>query len=256
MEIRELIEKLEEKYPLDLQEQWDNSGLQIGNPGNDLKNVMISLDLEEEGIDEAIKNNCNLIITHHPYIFNDIRYIDFTDQFYKRLEKVIKNDISVYSMHTNLDKASDGLNDNLAEILNLKNIKILENEQNPGLGRYGDIYERNTQNLAENIKGKLNARGVICYGNMDKKIKTLAVCGGAGAVLFDDCLKLGIDAIVTADVKYHEAMDYSDKGLLIIDPGHFASENHVIYKLKDVVSEMTDSKIYTYSKDDTFRTFI
>ena len=256
MEIRELIEKLEEKYPLDLQEQWDNSGLQIGDPSNKLKNVMISLDLEEEGIDEAIKNNCNLIVTHHPYIFNDIRYIDFTDKFYSRLEKVIKNDISVYSMHTNLDKANDGLNDNLADILGLKNTEILEIGQDPGLGRFGDIDEINVQSLAKNIKEKLNARAVICYGDMNKKIKRLAVCGGAGAELFDDCLKLDIDAIVTADVKYHEAMDYSDKGLLIIDPGHFTSENHIIYKLQDLISKMTDSKIYTYSKEDTFRTFI
>lgn len=256
MEIRELIEKLEDKYPLDLQEEWDNSGLQIGNPNNDLNNVMISLDLEEEAIDEAIKNDCNLIVTHHPYIFRDIRYIDFTDQFYHRLEKVIKNDISVYSMHTNLDKAYGGLNDNFAEILGLKNIKILEHDSDPGLGRYGDIIEINAKDLALDIKNKLKANGLICYGNMDKKVKKLALCGGAGSELFDDCLKLGLDAMVTGDVKYHEAMDYSNKGLLIIDPGHYASENHVIYMLENVIKEMIDNKALTYSKTDDFRTFI
>ena len=256
MEIRELIEKLEEKYPLDLQEEWDNSGLQIGNPNNELKNVMISLDLEEEGIDEAIKNDCNLIITHHPYIFRDIRNIDFTDQFYNRLEKVIKNDISVYSMHTNLDKAYGGLNDNLAAILGLKNIKVLENGADPGLGRYGDIDQISAKDLALEIKDKLKANGLICYGNMHKKVKRFGICGGAGSELFDDCLKLGLDAMVTGDVKYHEAMDYSDKGLLIIDPGHFASENHVIYMLEDLIKDMIANKVFTYSKTDDFRTFI
>lgn len=90
MEIRELIKKLEEKYPFDLQEEWDNSGLQVGNPENDLKGVVISLDLEEESIDLVIENKANLIITHHPYLFNPTNSIDFRDSFYNRLQKCIK----------------------------------------------------------------------------------------------------------------------------------------------------------------------
>ena len=101
MEVRELIEKLNDKYPLDLQEEWDNSGLQIGNINDELDNILISLDLEDEGVDFAIKNNCNLIITHHPYLFNGIKSINLTDSFYNRIKKVIKNDIVVFDMHKN-----------------------------------------------------------------------------------------------------------------------------------------------------------
>ena len=256
MEIRELIEKLEEKYPLELQEEWDNSGLQIGNTNNELKNILISLDLEDKGVDFAIKNNCNLIITHHPYLFRGTKSIDLSDSFYNRLEKVIKNDITVFSMHTNLDIANDGLNDNLCELLNIDNTKILELEKETGLGRYGNISQSTATDFAEKVKEKLKAEQLICYGDMDKLVSKVAVCGGSGSSLLEDALARDCDLMITGDVSYHMAMDYSDKGLVIIDAGHFASENHVIYKLKEVLEGMTDKDIYTYSKEDSFRTFI
>lgn len=256
MEIRELIDKLCEKYPLDLQEDWDNSGLQIGNLDNELKNVLISLDLEEEGVDMAIENDCNLIITHHPYLFNGTKSIDFTDSFYNRLEKVIKNDISVFAMHTNLDIAADGLNDNLCQILDIQKAQVLELDKDLGLGRYGEIEKTKAKDFARKVKEILKANELVCYGDMEKEISKVAVCGGAGSSLFDDAIIQGCDLMITGDVSYHMGMDYANRGLIIIDPGHFASENHVIYKLENILSEMTDNKVYTYSKEDDFRTFI
>lgn len=256
MEIRELIDKLCEKYPLDLQEDWDNSGLQIGNLGNQLKNVLISLDLEDEGVDMAIENDCNLIITHHPYLFNGTKSIDFTDSFYNRLEKVIKNDISVFAVHTNLDIAEDGLNDNLCQILDIQKTQVLELDKDLGLGRFGDIEKTKAKDFAKRVKAILKANELVCYGNMEKEITKVAVCGGAGSSLFDDAISQECDLMITGDVSYHMGMDYANRGLVIIDPGHFASENHVIYKLENIINEMTNNKVYTYSKGDYFRTFI
>lgn len=256
MEIRDLIDKLIKKYPLDLQEDWDNSGLQIGNLDNELKNILVSLDLEDEGVDLAVKNNCSLIITHHPYLFNGTKSIDLSDQFYNRLEKVIKNDITVFALHTNLDIADDGLNDNLCNLLDIKNSKVLEVEKEVGLGRYGDINLVNAYDFAKNIKEKLQVEELICYGDMKKTISKIGVCGGSGSSLLDDALKQGCDLMLTGDVSYHMAMDYSNRGLIIVDAGHFASENHVVYKLKEVLENMTDRNVYTYSKGDKFRTFI
>lgn len=256
MEIRQLLDKLCDKYPLELQEDWDNSGLQIGNIDNELKNILISLDLEDEGIDYAIKNDCNLIITHHPYLFNGTKSIDFTDQFYDRLEKVVKNNITVFALHTNLDIAEDGLNDNLCEILGIRDIKVLELDKTIGLGRYGLIDQKSALNFAKEVKEILKANELVCYGDTNKKISKVAVCGGAGQSLLDDAIAQNCDLMITGDVSYHMGMDYANRGIFIIDAGHFASENHVIYKLKDVISQMTDNNIYTYSKEDTFRTFI
>ena len=256
MEIRELIDKLCEKYPLDLQEDWDNSGLQIGNLDNELKNVLISLDLEEEGVDMAIENDCNLIITHHPYLFNGTKSIDFTDSFYNRLEKVIKNDISVFAMHTNLDIAADGLNDNICQILDIQKAQVLELDKDLGLGRYGEIEKTKAKDFARKVKEILKANELVCYGDMEKEISKVAVCGGAGSSLFDDAIIKGCDLMITGDVSYHMGMDYVNRGLVIIDPGHFASENHIIYKLENIINEKTKNKVYTYSKGDYFRTFI
>ena len=256
MEIRELIDKLIEKYPLDLQESWDNSGLQIGNLDRELTGLLISLDLEDEGVDKAIENDCNLIITHHPYLFNGTKSIDLSDSFYSRLEKVIKNDISVFAIHTNLDIAEDGLNDNLCEILGIEDRKVLEAGKDFGLGRFGYINETRADEFAKKVKEVLAANELVCYGDLEKNISKIAVCGGAGSSLFDDAIGHGCDLMITGDVSYHMGMDYGNRGLVILDPGHFASENHIIYKLEKEIREMTDRKVMTYSKGDSFRTFI
>lgn len=256
MEIIELIDELCKKYPLDLQEEWDNSGLQLGNLDSELKNILISLDLEDKGIDLAIENDCNLIITHHPYLFNGTKSIDLSDPFYNRLEKAIKNDITIFAIHTNLDIAKDGLNDNLCDILDIKDAKVLEVNKEVGLGRYGYIEKTSALDFSKKVKKILRAENLVCYGDEEKQIEKIAVCGGAGQSLFDDALAMGCDLMITGDVSYHMAMDYSNRGLFIIDPGHFASENHIIYKLKKDIQKMTEVEVYTYSKEDTFRTFI
>ena len=255
MEIREIIDKLCEKYPLDLQEDWDNSGLQIGNLDYELKNILISLDLEEKGIDMAIGNDCNLIITHHPYLFNGTKSIDFTDQFYNRLEKIVKNDISVFAMHTNLDTAKGGVNDNFAKVLELDKVEFLDTENEHPMARLGFTKEQSSQEFAEFVKEKLACKGLIVYGDKEKIIKKVALCGGAGSDFIGDAIKKNCDAIVTSDVKYHEAIDNCKK-INIVDPGHFASENHIIYMIKDLLEKNFATGIYTCAKKDSYREFI
>lgn len=257
MQIRELIEKLEEKYPFELQEEWDNSGLQIGNPEEELKGVVLSLDLEEGAIDYALEDKkANLIITHHPYLFNPTKSIDFRDSFYNRLRKCIKNDITVFAFHTNLDIADGGVNDNLAKILGLRDIKSLENGKELGLGRYGYIDKNPAEKFLRDVKDKLEASGIVVYGNYNKIIEKVGLCGGAGSSLLEDAINESCDLMITGDVKYHEAMDMSNKGIIIADVGHFASENHIIYKLQSEIEEIIGKEVYTFSKTDKFRNFI
>ena len=256
MQIRDLIKKLEEKYSFDLQEEWDNSGLQIGNPDDRLRGVVLSLDLEEEAIDIAIKEKANLIITHHPYLFNPTNSIDFRDSFYNRLKSCIKNDITIYAFHTNLDIAEGGVNDNLSNLLGLKNIKSLEDGKELGLGRYGCIDKKIASKFLEEVKEKLEASGIVVYGDLDKIVEKVAVCGGAGSSLIEDAINKTCDLIITGDVKYHEGMDMSNKGIIIADVGHFASENHIIFKLAREIEQITGEEVYTFSKTDSFRHFI
>lgn len=255
MKMRKVINFLEEKFPLSLQEEWDNSGLQIGNLDNEVKNVMVSLDLDSYVIKKAIENDCNLIINHHPLIFSSINSINLEDDYYKNIEKLIKEDITVFAMHTNLDKARGGVNDNFAKVLGLSDVKDLGESEDIAMARYGNIKKRKAKDFAKIVKDRLNAKGLILYGDENKKISKVALCGGAGSDFIADAIKNKCDLIVTSDVKYHEALD-NYKDIVILDPGHFASENHVIYALKDILVENFDEKIFTYSPNEEFRDFV
>lgn len=255
MEIRELLEKLDDLYPLSLQEDWDNSGLQVGNINNDLKGVVISLDLEEGAIDLAKEKGCNLILNHHPYFFAGQKKLDFTDPFYYRLEEAVKNDITVFANHTNLDLAKGGVNDNLAKLLGLKDSQALD--EDTGFGRVGFLKkEEEALVFLKKVKDLLSVQKIIVYGNLNKKIKKVGVCGGAGSDFLDNALQASCDLYLTGDIKYHQAMDYSNRGLLIGDLGHFSSENHIIYRLEEEVKKLVTCPVYTYSKEDDFRKFI
>lgn len=255
MKIKDIIKFLEERFPLSLQEEWDNSGLQIGNIENDLTNIMISLDLDEQTIQKAKEKSCNLIINHHPFLFSSIKSIDLNEEKGKIIKDLIKNDITVFAMHTNLDIGKGGVNDNLAKLLELRDISNLDtNNENP-MARFGYTNEITAYDFSKFIKEKLNCKGLILYGDKDKKIKKVALCGGAGSDFINDAIKKDCDLIVTSDVKYHEAIDNCKK-INIVDPGHFASENHIIYMIKDLLEKNFATGIYTCAKKDSYREFI
>ena len=255
MKIKDIIKFLEERFPLSLQEDWDNSGLQIGNIENDLTNIMISLDLDEQTIQKAKEKSCNLIINHHPFLFSSIKSIDLNEEKGKIIKDLIKNDITVFAMHTNLDIAKGGVNDNLAKLLELRDISNLDtNNENP-MARFGYTDEITAYDFSKFVKEKLNCKGLILYGDKNKKIKKVALCGGAGSDFISDAIKKDCDLIVTSDVKYHEAIDNCKK-INIVDPGHFASENHIIYMIKDLLEKNFATGIYTCAKKDSYREFI
>lgn len=256
MEIYKLVRQFEKKYPLELQEDWDNSGFQLGNKNNKLKSILISLDLEYETIKKAIEKGSNLIINHHPLFFNSIKRLDFESDIGKKVELLIKNDITVYAAHTNLDIARGGINDNLSEIIGLKNIYILEDKENINMVRCGYVDKIKASEFAKKVKDVLNAKAVIIYGNSDKFIEKVAVCGGAGGSFIEDCINEKCDLIITSDIKYHEAIDSAAEDIIIVDPGHFASENHIIYKIKEDLKEITQVPIYTFSKEDNHRSIV
>ena len=125
MKIKEIIQFLEKIAPLNFQESYDNSGLIVGNRENEVTSALVCLDSTEEVVDEAIENRCNLIISHHPVIFSGIK--KFTEKSYveRTIIKAIKNDIAIYAMHTNLDNVIGGVNSKIADLLDLRNQKIL-----------------------------------------------------------------------------------------------------------------------------------
>lgn len=346
MKIIDILNAIDSLAPFKTQEKWDNSGLLIGNPNNAVTKAMLALDVTFDVIEDAKKNKSNLIITHHPVIFEPLKNIMSNSVVYE----LIKNDISVISAHTNLDVAEFGVNYQLAKKLNLKNCKPLDilnnqpfytitvfvpvdysnivkdkmcdagggnlgnysnctfsvlgkgsfkaddkanpfignkNEQThvdeceislicppqkvnsvinamksvhpyevpaynifenhavsskTSLGIIGEISEITAEEFAVNVKKALNTR-CVAITNKDKIIKNIAVCGGSGADEMYTAIAKGADALVTGDVKHNYFVEAQNSGFVLIDAGHFATENTVLYPLSEYLTESCHNEV-------------
>ncbi len=244
MKLQKIIDILQSIAQDSLAEEWDNVGLMIGDKDQEIDKILIALDFNSLVLDEAINLGANLIITHHPAIFNPLkRIID------KNYIKAIKNDISVYSMHTNLDNAEDGVNYVFADLLELYNCS------QSGMIRYGETEEKTLEEFAEFTKEKFNVQTVRIAGNMNKKIKKVAVLGGSGGSMIDDVINLGVDLYVTGECAYNYAQTAYENDLALIVLGHFETENPVIYKLKDMLSQRIDQKIFVSKTENIYKLF-
>lgn len=218
--VKDVYNYLNRKFPFDTQEQWDNSGLLIGNVFSEVKTAAVMLDATEENIEKAIKNDVDLIITHHPVIFDPLKSVLNDDPVYN----LIKENVAVISMHTNWDKAEKGVNSILAKVLELTDVKTLESEQGDGFVKYGTLSAPEPEaDFCAIVKEKLKSP-VIKYASAHEAIRRVAVCGGAGADYIDEVANI-VDAYVTSDIKYHQFLHASEIGLTLIDAGHFSTED-------------------------------
>ena len=318
MKLNDLIKKIENKYPLNLAYDWDNVGLLVGDFDSEIKKVLVSLEANEKVIEEAIEKKVDLIVTHHPFIFRKMNKINTKDLKGRLIHKLIKNDIALYSMHTNFDIAFDGLNDYFMEVMGFENCKILDvtnsetlyklavytpmtheiivreafnssgigtfrpaDNSNPFIGEIGkieevkevkietivtnsllqktiakmikahpyeevayDVYKLENKGksvglgrLCDKIKLKLNMDHIRVVGELNTKIKKVAVVTGAGSDMVGLAKSKNCDVIITGDVKYHEAQDALDMNMCIVDCGHFDTENI----FKDVMKRFLDT---------------
>ena len=236
---KKIISLMEELAPLELCEEWDNSGFLIGNIDSEINKIMIVLDVNEDVVEEAIEKNVGLIISHHPFIFSPLGKIVDHDYKGKLVRKLIKNDINIYSAHTNLDSAENGINDDISEILKLKNIEAME------IGRIGDIEAKlAADEFLLNLKKIFNLETLKFSGKINREIKRVAVCSGSGSDLIDLSKNMGCDLFITGDVKYHEAQKAEELGIIIVDLGHFESENIYMERLLNILNERCQEKNY------------
>jgi dinuclear metal center YbgI/SA1388 family protein len=358
VKVKDISSYLDGAVPVSFQESYDNSGLQVGNPEDEIKSALISLDVTEEVVDEAISTGCNLIITHHPLIFNPLKKLTGRNYIERILIKAIKNEIAIYSSHTNLDILKNGVSRKMAEKLDLQNIKVLSPLKNRLLKLVTYIPEANFEKVRENIfeagagaigyydkcsfsmsgtgsyrggegsnpfagkKGKLHFEkeirfetvlpshlkeqvvralinshpyeevaydiysleneyyeaGLGCTGELSqsvdekkflknlsivfkaegirysklrgKKIKIVALCGGAGIFLLSDALKSGADAFVTADIKYHDFFNTENR-IFMVDLGHYESEKFTTEILYDLIIKKFPTFAVRFSKTNT-----
>lgn len=248
MKAIEIIDLLNRWAPSYLIDEWDNTGFQIGDPKKEVKKVLLSLDLDNEVFEKAISEKAQMIITHHPIIFKPIKSLTRTSYKERLIYDIIKEDIVVYNAHTNLDLAEGGVNDALAKILEIRSTEplkiIYEGGDGPytkdkafGYGRVGEIERRSLFNYLDLVKERLNVEKIIVYGNNNRDINKVAVCGGSGSSFIYDAYLKGADIYITGDVKYHEAQYANELGLTMVDAGHYHTEKVILPVIKEYLEE-------------------
>jgi len=223
MKVKDIYNFLDSLSPFSLQEKWDNSGLIVGNMEDEFKEIYISLDLDLDMIKKVKKNS--LIITHHPLIFSPLKTVNNDTYSTKLLKKLIKKDIVLISMHTNIDKTH--LNNYVGcDILGLDFIKdddfVLTADINLSFKSFSKL-----------LKEKLNLK-TLKVVNSKKNIKTVSLTTGAGMSLLPT---IKTDCFITGDIKYHEAMEAKARDICLIDIGHYESEIHFINLMQSLLEK-------------------
>lgn len=240
--INDILDFFETFAPLETAMSFDNCGLLVGDKNRIVKNALVSLDITENVVDEAEKLDCELIISHHPVIFNPIKSLKTNDVPYKL---ALKNTAAV-CMHTNLDLSEKfGVNTCLAEAVGLKNIRRSEIGDCLFLGELETATDIN--DFAEKVKKALNCDG-LRYTAVKKSIKKVALCSGSGGDMIFAAAEKNADALLTGEIKHHEINAANALGVNIIDVGHYRSEDVVINPLVKMLSDEFSEVLFTKSK--------
>lgn len=242
MKVSDITGFLESVAPLHLQEGYDNAGLIVGDPGHEVRSCLVALDTTPEVIEEAIEGGHGLVVAHHPIIFKGLRKINGKNYIERAVIKAIKNDIAIYACHTNLDNVlKNGVNEKIAQTLGLQGLRILsqrtQDAPETGSGILGEIPGALSEMDFLSLVKKNMKAGVIRHtALLDRKVERVAVCGGSGSFLLEEARNNQADAFITADFKYHQFFD-ADGDILILDIGHFESEQFTINLLSDLITE-------------------
>ena len=228
--VNDVLEYMWELAPEAGKEPWDNVGHLVGRGGSPVSRIITALDITPEVIREAAELGAELIVAHHPLIWDTHKHV--TDRVFQQ-DKVLtlaENRIAAICMHTNLDEAPDGVDDTLVETLGLTASDHLAE------GRIGHICilpeEMALQDFLALVKSRLGANG-LRYCDAGKRVKKVATgCGSCGEYLMD-AVRAGCDTFVTGDVKYNVFLDALGCGVNLIDAGHFPTENPIVRKLAD-----------------------
>lgn len=231
MTVKNIFDFLDEKFPTETACDFDNVGLLVGNPDTEVKKAVIALDCTPNAITAAVENGCQLIITHHPVIFDPLKRVLAGSAVYE----VIKNGISVISMHTNLDMGIGGVNDCLSVALSLENATKVKAQDGYMLNTGELTSPLYPDGLALYIKEKLG--GAVKYVGAERQIKRVLLCSGSGGSYLNEVLRHGCDALITADVKHNHFLDAERLGVSVFDAGHFDTEDVVTEPLKRLLEQ-------------------
>lgn len=243
IKVKDILSYLESLYPRDTACDFDNVGLLVGNGDSEVKCAVVALDCDITALQFAKQQGANLIITHHPVIFEPLKAVRENDIVFK----LIESGISVISMHTNLDVGAGGVNDALCTALGLTNIKPYIAEDGYML-KSAKTDKHSADVLALHIKNRLG--GMVKYVGGKEPINNVLVCSGSGGNYLDEAISGGFDALITADVKQNHFIAAINAGISLFDGGHYNTENVVVQPLCDrLSSKFSDVSIFPFSPE-------
>ena len=244
--VRDIFQTLCQAAPLELQMDFDNSGFLLGHGDHQVTRALLTLDVTDAVIDEAIREKAELIVSHHPLIFHPLHSVTDDTPEGRRILRLIENGIAVISMHTNLDIAEGGVNDVLMTALGIQTESVLDEN---GCGRVGVLDAKlSMPEFLPRVKEALRCNG-LRYIDAGKQVYRVAVMGGSGADSLDRAATLGCDTYVTSDIKYHQFQKALDLGINLIDADHFSTENPVIPALLDLLRAGHPDAAFTISTE-------
>lgn len=227
--VKNIYDYINSIAPYDTQEEWDNSGHIIGDFRAEVKKVVMALDATRQTALYAKETGAQLVLTHHPLIFGSISDVKTGTAVYD----FVSSKINVLCAHTNFDKADGGINENLAQIIELENLEHFDD----GFVVTGDLKcEMSADDFVQLVSEKLDCQG-IRYTDSDRIIKKVALCGGAGGDFIDTAMA-NADCYLTGELKYHEMLDCAEKDFCVISAGHFETENSAFLMLKEKLEKI------------------
>ncbi len=256
---RDVMDVMERIAPKKLAEEWDNPGLLVGSPDDEVRRILVCLDVRKETVEQAKAENCQMIVSHHPVIFRGLKKLrtDLPDG--RLLGALLRAGVAVFAAHTNLDCVEGGVNDVLAARIGLDSATIAPlgnaDSLSESLGRVGKLPKKmSAKAFAEQVKKGLGALSVRFISGGNRPVKKVGICSGSGAEFIERAAFMGCDAFVTGDVRYHDAQRASALGIHVIDAGHFATEQPIVEILANRLTEELGNKIEIIA-DDSARDF-
>ena len=244
--VAKIKEIMDDLAPPLLAEEWDNVGLQIGDPRQSVRRIWVALDPTLQVVKAACQKKIDLLITHHPLIFRPLKSIDFDTPAGSIIQMATHHKLAVFSAHTNLDIVHEGVNDVLAQRLELQNLSVLKpvqagqraqediaalsaGEMEDGIGRIGFLAKAGSlRSLVSMAKKRIKLDFVKVVGDLEMKVTQVAICSGSGSGLMEAFLSSKAQAYISGDIHYHYALEAQSVNRAIIDIGHFPSEHLMV----------------------------
>ena len=247
-----LLSILDTIAPFAMAEPWDNVGLMVGDPDQQVNGILIGLDPTEALIQEALSQNLNTILTHHPLIFHPLKTIPSIAPMGRMLKTALSHNLTLIACHSNLDLVAAGVSNALAEKLDLRNTKPLTGqepaaqEQTPGFGKIGTLpAPLSSDQFLSHLLTALAAPGIQIAGSLPETIHTVALCGGSGSDLAETARSMGAQVYITGEVKHSVARWTEDAGFCVIDAGHYPTENLIVPVLAETLKKSCAARGFT-----------